>query len=115
MANTFKVVTKAGITTQDTIYTVAASTTTVIIGITLANTTTSQTTATIELVSDTANRAGDGTEANQTVKLVKDAPLPVGSALEFMSGNKVIMEATDELKLTGSGATDITLSIMEIT
>ena len=41
--------------------------------------------------------------------------LPVGSALEFMSGNKVIMEATDELKLTGSGATDITLSIMEIT
>ena len=110
MANTFKVVTKAGITTQDTIYTVAASTTTVIIGITLSNTTTSQTTATVELVSDTANRAGDGTEANQTVKLVKDAPLPVGSA-----GNKVIMEATDELKLTGSGATDITLSIMEIT
>ena len=33
MANTFKVVTKAGVTSADVIYTVASSTTTVVLGI----------------------------------------------------------------------------------
>jgi hypothetical protein len=58
MANTFKLVTKAGVTTEDVIYTVAASTTTVVLGVMLGNTTTSQVTATVTLSSDTANRAG---------------------------------------------------------
>ena len=35
MANTFKVVTKAGVTSEDVIYTVASSTTTVILGLVL--------------------------------------------------------------------------------
>ena len=47
MANTFKVVTKAGVTSEDVIYTVAGSTTTVVLGIMLGNTTTSQVTATV--------------------------------------------------------------------
>jgi hypothetical protein len=42
MANTFKVVTKAGVTSADVIYTVASSTTTVVLGIMVGNTTTSQ-------------------------------------------------------------------------
>ena len=46
MANTFKVVTKAGVTSEDIIYTVASSTTTVILGLVLGNTTSSQTTVT---------------------------------------------------------------------
>jgi hypothetical protein len=45
MANTFKVVTKAGVTSADVIYTVASSTTTVVLGIMVGNTTTSQITA----------------------------------------------------------------------
>ena len=115
MANTFKVVTKAGVTTEDVIYTVAASTTTVVLGIMLGNTTTSQVTATVTLSSDTSNRAGANNEANQDVELITNAPVPVGSSLELLAGNKVVMEATDVLKLTASGATDITVSIMEIT
>ena len=115
MANTFKVVTKAGVTSEDVIYTVASSTTTVVLGIMFGNTTTSQVTATVTLSSDTSNRAGANNEANQDVELVTNAPIPSGSSLELLAGNKVVMETTDVLKLTASGATDIALSIMEIT
>lgn len=115
MANTFKVVTKAGVTSVDTIYTVANSTTTVVLGVMVGNTTTGQITATVTLSSNTSNRAGANDEANQDVELVTNAPIPVGGTLELLAGNKVVMEATDLLKLTASGAADITLSIMEIT
>ena len=115
MANTFKTVTKAGVTSIDTIYTVASSTTTVVLGLILGNTTTSQVTATVTLSSDTANRAGANNEANQDVELITNAPIPAGSSLEMLSGNKVVMETTDILKVTSSGATDVALSIMEIT
>ncbi len=57
MANTFKTVTKAGVTSSDVIYTVAGSTTTVVLGVMVGNTTTSQITATVTLSSDTSNRA----------------------------------------------------------
>ncbi len=115
MANTFKVVTKAGVTSSDDIYTVASSTTTVVLGIMIGNTTTGQITATVSLASDTGNRAGANNEANQTVELVTTAPIPVGGTLELLAGNKVVMEATDALSLTATGAADIALSIMEIT
>ena len=115
MANTFKVITVAGTTSQATVYTVGSSTTTVVLGIILGNTTTSQVTATVTLSSDTSSRAGANNEANQDVELVTNAPIPSGSSLELLAGNKVVMETTDALKLTASGATDITVSIMEIT
>ena len=115
MANTFKLVTKANVTSADVIYTVASSTTTVVLGIMIGNTTTSQITATVSLASDTGNRAGANDEANQTVELVTNAPVPVGGTLELMAGNKLTMEATDTLSLTASGSADIAISIMEIT
>ena len=115
MANTFKTVTKAGVTSADVIYTVAGSTTTVILGLILGNTTTSQITATVTLESDTSNRAGANNEANQNVELVTNAPIPAGSSLEMLAGNKVVMETTDALSVTSSGSTDVCLSIMEIT
>lgn len=115
MANTFKVITKAGVTSADVIYTVASSTTTVVLGMMVGNTTTGQITATVTLTSDTSNRAGANNEANQTVELVTTAPIPVGGSLELLSGNKVVMETTDSLTLTATGAADIALSVMEIT
>ena len=115
MANTFKVITVAGTTSQATVYTVGSSTTTVVLGIMLGNTTTSQITATVTLDTNTGSRAGANDEANQAVELVTNAPIPSGSSLELLAGNKVVMETTDALKLTASGATDITVSIMEIT
>ena len=115
MANTFKLATKANVTSADVIYTVEGSTTTVVLGVMVGNTTTGQITATVTLSSDTSNRAGANNEANQDVELVTNAPIPVGGTLELLAGNKVVMEATDVLKLTSSGAADIAVSIMEIT
>ena len=115
MANTFKLVTKANVTSADVIYTVAGSTTTVVLGIMVGNTTTGQITASVSLDSNTSSRAGANDEANQEVELVTNAPIPVGGTLELLSGNKVVMETTDALKLAASGAADICVSIMEIT
>jgi len=115
MANTFKVITKAGVTSADVIYTVAGSTTTVILGLILGNTTSSSINATVTLGTDTGNRSGANDEANQAVELITSTPIPGNSSLELLSGNKVVMETTDTLSVTGSGATDIALSVMEIT
>jgi hypothetical protein len=121
MANTFKVVNFAAEPnssgTPYVVYTVASSTTTVILGLVLANIHTSQVTATVNLVSDTASRGGTGSTANGTSVIVKDAPIPVGGSLELLAGNKVVLETTDQITVDCSVADKIsgTLSIMEIT
>jgi hypothetical protein len=115
MANTFKLITKAGVTSADVIYTVAGSTTTVILGLILGNTTSSSINATVTLGTDTGSRAGANNEANEAVELITTTPIPGNSSLELLSGNKVVMETTDTLSVTGTAATDVALSIMEIT
>ena len=115
MANTFKVITKAGVTSADVIYTVAGSTTTVILGLILGNTTSSSINATVTLGTDTGSRAGANNESNQDVELLTTTPIPGNSTLELLAGNKVVMETTDTLSVTGSGAVDVALSVMEIT
>ena len=115
MANTFKVVTKAGVTSADVIYTVAGSTTTVILGLILGNTTSNSINATVTLGTDTGSRAGANNESNQDVELITSTPIPGNSSLELLSGNKVVMETTDTLSVTGSGLVDVALSVMEIT
>ena len=115
MANTFKVVTKAGVTTSDLIYTVAGSTTTVILGLMLGNTTSGSSNATVTLGTDTANRAGANNETNQDVELLTTTAIPAYTTLELLAGNKVVMETTDTLTVVGSAALDVVLSIMEIT
>ena len=119
MANTFKVVSHdvmpASAGTPEDLYTTPSSTTTVILGLVIANVHTSQVTADIKLVSDTSG--GGRSATNTTTFLLKDAPIPVGSSLEILSGNKVVLETTDKLQVDCSVAdkVSITLSIMEIT
>tara|TARA_R110001606_G_C14874586_1_gene590355 strand:+ start:83 stop:430 length:348 start_codon:yes stop_codon:yes gene_type:complete len=115
MANTFKLSSKAGVTSADVIYTVAGSTTTIILGLILGNTTTSQVTATVTLTSDTGSRTNNNDEVNQTVELITNTPIPAGSSLELLAGNKVVLETTDSISVTATGATDVALSYMEIT
>ena len=121
MANTFKTVTfaaePASAGTPYVIYTAASSTTTIVLGLILTNIHTAQVTATLRLVSDTANRAVTNNTANGTSILVKDAPIPVGSSLEILTGSKVVLETTDQLTVDCSVADMLsgTLSIMEIT
>ena len=121
MANTFKVVNFAAEPnasgTPYVMYTAASGTTTVVLGLILSNIHTSQVTATVNLVSDTANRAVTNNTANGTSVIVKDAPIPVGGSLELMAGNKVVLETTDQITIDCSVADKLsgTLSIMEIT
>ena len=119
MANTFRVVTFAAepnsAGTPYTIYTVPSSTTTVVIGLILSNIHTAQVTTEVELVSTTSG--GGRAATNGTSFLVKDAPIPVGSTLELLSGGKVIMLPTDTITISCSVADKLSraLSIMEIT
>lgn len=121
MANTFKCVTfaaePASAGTPYTMYTVASSTTTVIVGLILTNIHTTSVTVEVELESNTANRGGTNNVANTTSFLVKDVTIPAGSSLELLTGGKVVMETTDILKIDCSVADKIsgTLSVMEIT
>ena len=108
MANTFKLKTKAnvGITTQN-VYVVPSATTPVVIGIKLAN------------VSGSGVIVGVGITrpSSDDVKVLKNVPIPQGSSLEFMAGNKVVLETSDTLTVDSdsNNSVDATLTIMEIT
>ena len=108
MANTFKLKTKAnvGVTTSN-VYAVPSATTTVVIGVTLANT------------SGSNINVGVGITRASTddVNLMKNVPIPQGSSFEFMSGNKVVLEATDTFTAESdvNNSLDVALTIMEIT
>jgi|TARA_B100001287_G_scaffold110953_1_gene93532 hypothetical protein len=121
MANTFKVVTfaaePASAGTPYVMYTVASSTTAVVLGLVLSNINTAAITAEVELVSTTSNRGGANNVANGTSFLIKDVSIPVGSSLEILSGGKVVLEAGDKIQVDCSVADKLsgTLSIMEIT
>ena len=122
MANTFRVITFAAepnsAGTAYTVYTVPSSTTTVVIGLRLANLHGSTVTAEVELVSDTATSTNSGAAANNTTSfLVKDAPIPAGGALDVLGTSKIILHTTDVIKVDCSVADKLsgTLSVMEIT
>ena len=100
MANTFKNYVSSSVgTSATTVYTVPASTTAVTIGLTVANTTTSQITVDVQA-------AG--------VYVVKGAPIPAGSGLSVLDG-KIILETTDTVVVTSDTATsaDVILSVLE--
>ena len=108
MANVFKLKTKANVgVTTTAVYTVPAATTTTVIGITLANT------------SGSSINVGVGVSrvTSDSVKLLKDAPIPQGSTLEFMQGNKIVLEATDTITVVSDTASslDASITILELT
>ena len=108
MANTFKLKTKAnvGVTTTN-VYVVPSATTTVVIGVTLANTSGSSINVGIGI-----NRG-----SSDDVKLMKNVPIPQGSSFEFMGGNKVVLETTDTFTAVSdvNNSLDVALTIMDIT
>ena len=112
MANTFRLVNNAVMPssagTPDALYTAGSGKTTIVLGLTLANVHTAQVTASVTVI--------DSSNSNETSHVIKDAPIPVGSSIEIMSGNKIILEASDIIKVDCSVADKVsaTLSIMEI-
>lgn len=102
MANTFKNYTSDSIgTSATTVYTVPASTTSVLIGLNLANRTTSSVTVDVQLGS---------------TYIVKAAPVPSGSALSVLDG-KIIAETTETIVVTSDTASsiDAIVSVLEQT
>ena len=110
MANTFKLKTKAGVTTLATVYTVPSSTTAIVLGCVIGNTTANSVNTTVTVSSDTSD-----TETNADVEILTTTPIPGNSSLEIMAGNKIVLQTTDLFRVYGSGAVDVCLSIMEIT
>jgi hypothetical protein len=102
MANTFKNYTSSSVgTSPATTYTVPAATTAVTIGLNIANTS-------YGIITIDVQAAG--------VYVVKDAPIPAGSALSVLDG-KIILEATDTVVVTSDTASsaDVILSVLEQT
>jgi hypothetical protein len=113
MANIFKLKTKANVSnsTADTIYTVPALTTSVVIGLVLANKTSHVVTATVDLNSTTNDN-----ELNTAVTLFNNISIPDKSTLEVFGGQKMIMQTTDQIKVLSDtyNGLDVALSILEI-
>ena len=118
MANTFKVITRdvapASAGTPETLYTVQTGSTVIVLGLTLANVHTAQVTGTVQLVSTTTQTSQT---QNTTAHLIKDVPIPVGSSLEIMAGNKINLNVGDIIKVDCSVADKVSviMSYMEIT
>lgn len=110
MANTFKRKLSRTIGTSLTSvgsYTVPASTSTTVIGLTVANVTASQV-----LITATVNDGSNDTN------LIKDAPVPSGGSIVIVGGDqKVVLETGDSIQVKSDTATsvDAVMSILEIT
>ena len=111
MANNFKLKTKLGTggiaagAVQD-VYTVPGGTTSIIIGLTIANLTSNSVTVDVKI---------DRVSLND-VSIGLNLPIPAGSSLDALAG-KVVLETTDKITVacdTADGI-DTTLSVMEIT
>ena len=114
MANAFKLVTDTGVgTSAATVHTGASATETTIIGLSIANIVTSQITVDVQL-----DASGRTSGAEDSVYLVKDAPIPVGGSLVVVGGDqKVVLEPGDAIKVTSDTASsaDVVLSHLDIT
>ena len=104
MANDFKNAQQTNVTGQTTVYTAPANKDSIILELDVSNVTSSAVTASVKLYD-----LSDTTFAH----IVKDAPIPSGSSLQVISGQKVILETGDYVCVTASGACDVVCSILE--
>lgn len=104
MANAFKNYASASVTTQTTVYTAPSATQSTVIGMSVANTSASLATISVQV-----------TMGGTTVYLIKNAPVPVGGAMVPVGGDqKVVLEAGDAIKVTSDQTVDVLLSALEI-
>ena len=102
--NTFKNAKQTGVTARTDVYTAPVDKDSIILELDVSNTTTSAVSASVEVLDSSA-----GTDAF----IVKEAPIPVGGALQVVSGQKIILETGDSIRVTASGACDVICSILE--
>ena len=108
MANTFKNAALANVSNSSyqTLYTAPSATQTVILGLAIANKTSSPVTVQVQF---------RDSSATADFQLLDGVSIPANTTLETLAGQKYILEATDILKVkagTGS-ALDVVLGFME--
>ena len=104
MANDFKNAQAVGVTSVTTIYTAPAAKTSILLELDIANTTQNVVESSVEIFD---------TSASTDAFLVKNAPVPSGGTLQVVAGQKIILEATDIVKVTATGAVDVVAAILE--
>ena len=108
MANNFRLATKAsvGVSTVG-IYTAPMSVTTTIIGVTLANVSGTGINVTVGIARSVADN----------VSILRNVPIPQGSSLEFMNGNKLVLEQADSITAKSDvlNSLDVSITLLEMT
>lgn len=98
--NTFKSYQSTGVTTETTVYTGAVNTQATVIGMSVANTSTSPVYVSVKL---------------NSAYVIKDAPVVAGSALVAVGGDqKLVVEAGDSISVSSTGTVDVIMSVLEI-
>lgn len=96
----------ASVTTLTTVYNPTTSgVQATLLGCLLANTTTSAVTASVTLVNS---------GATVTTNIVKNVTIPTGTSLDIMNAAKIVVPANYSVKVISSGATDVTVSAVEV-
>lgn len=105
MANSFKnYFVKNANTTAQTVFTAGAGVQATVIGMSIANMTTSPISANVFI-----------TAGGTDYFMVKEATIAVGGALVPIGGDqKLVLEATDAIKVSATANADVILSVLEI-
>ena len=114
MANEFRNRTLTGVgTSATTLYSTPDGKTSIVLELDLANTTSNVVEATVELL-DYSDASGSGVGTNWK-HIVKNAPVPAGGSLMVIAGQKIVLEATDAVRVTASAANvmDVVAAILE--
>ena len=111
MANTFKNAKAVDVSDSSaaTIYTVPSATTSIILGLTLANKNAAARTVTVTWT--------DGSDSNASTTLLNEVSIPGDTTLEVFAGQKYVLMTTEAMKILASAASYIEayLFFMEIT
>lgn len=107
MASSFKNAINASVGTSAVdVYTAPVGMSTTVIGLSLANITTSQITGTVTM-----------TKSGITVHVIKDAPIPVGSSLVLFGGDqKLVLETGNKMTVTSNtiAGIGVIVSVLEL-
>ena len=105
MANEFRNRTLTGVgTSATTLYSTPDGKTSIVLELDVANTTSNVVEASVQIFD---------TSATTSAYIVKNAPVPAGGSLMVIAGQKIVLEATDIVKVTSTGATDVVAAILE--
>ena len=105
MANTFKNYFGANVTANTTIYTAGGGVSATIIGMSIANLTTSPVSCNVFVTASATD-----------YYMVRNATIAVGGAFVPIGGDqKLVLEAADAIKVSATAGCDVILSVLEIT